>query len=110
MPVMKQTLLAATLTSVAAFGSFPGDKKSALIVDTQLCFTNGPRQGVDDPFDICNPPATGGTDTCERYGSLGVATGQSIVPNINSLRNEYSCLFDMVRAAQASPRSWVLRK
>lgn len=49
---------------------------------SQLCFTNGPKVGVDDPFDICNPPATGGADTCERYGSLGVATGQSIVPNV----------------------------
>ena len=94
-------LISAWLVGAAAFGTYPPEARSALIiVDTQKCFTNGPRQGVTDPFDVCNPPATGGTDTCERYGSLGVATGQSIVPNINKLRNDYGCLFDDIIRSQ----------
>jgi len=94
--------LAALFAGATAMAPVPEDhKKSALIiVDTQNCFTNGPREGVDDIFDICNPPATGGTDTCTRTGSLGVATGQSIVPNINKIRTEAGCMFDMVLRSQ----------
>ena len=44
----------------------------------QKCFTNLPSS--DDMFSVCTPPALGGTDECERVGSLSVAKGQSIVP------------------------------
>jgi len=76
----------------------PYMKTALLIIDTQKCFTNGPREGIDDPFDICDPIVAG--DTCQRYGSLGVATGQSIVPNINTLRSSKGCLFDEIFLSQ----------
>ena len=69
-------------------------KSALIIVDTQKCFTNLPSS--DDMFSVCTPPALGGTDECERVGSLSVAKGQSIVPEINKLRTEKGCLFDMI--------------
>jgi nicotinamidase/pyrazinamidase len=116
MPVSR-VAVAALFASAAGFASTPEDmpkempkdtpedmpkkeKTALIIVDTQLCFTNGPKVGVSDPFDVCNPLATGGSDTCERLGSLGVATGQSIVPKINSLRNDLGCHWDLIVRSQ----------
>jgi len=93
--------LFAAIAGVSAFGSFGErqEKVALIIVDTQLCFTNGsPDTDPDNPFAICNPPATGGSDTCDRYGSLGVASGQSIVPTINELRG--MCDWDLVVRSQ----------
>ena len=56
----------------------PGPRKNALIiVDTQLCFTN--ELTPSSPYAVCNPPATGGTDTCSREGSLVFAMPGSAV-------------------------------
>jgi len=93
-------LLASLIATASAFGSSKaGARKTALIhVDIQKCFTNGPPVGVDNDYAYCNPPSTGGTDECTRLGSLGVAEGATIVPQINDLR--HSCLFDGVFRSQ----------
>ena len=79
---------------LSLYGPATMAKSALIIVDTQKCFTNLPSS--DDMFSVCTPPALGGTDDCERVGTLSVAKGQSIVPEINKLRTEKGCLFDMI--------------
>ena len=89
-----RTLTALTLGLAASARA----KTALIIVDTQLCFTN--ELTADDPYAFCNPPSTGGTDSCSRLGSLGVASGAGIVPLINQLRAEKGCLFDVIVRTQ----------
>jgi len=85
--VMRAQLLAALVAGASA-------KTALIIVDTQLCFTN--ELNASAPFAACDP----NTDDCSRSGTLGVASGASIVPTINELRAEKGCLFDLIVRTQ----------
>ena len=69
-------------------------KTALIIVDAQRCFTN--ERSPNQPFAACDPTL----EVCTRKGSLGVATGASIVPLINQLRIEKGCLFDTIVRTQ----------
>lgn len=70
-------------------------KTALIIVDTQMCFTN--EQTPSTPYAACDPLVG---QTCSRAGSLGVGTGATIVPIINQIRAQKSCMFDLIVRTQ----------